>query len=61
MKLTLTAMTTDAPLTTLFLKVPRNIEISPESAKTFLATLTGIGNVTMLKRFRCARKYSPLN
>ncbi|MBP7119352.1 DUF87 domain-containing protein [Candidatus Woesebacteria bacterium] len=45
-------MTTEAPLTTLFLKVPRNIEISPESAKTFLATLTGIGNVTMLKRLQ---------
>ncbi len=37
-------------LTTLFLKVPRNSETTPESAQTFLATLTQINSVTSWQR-----------
>ncbi len=33
-------------LTTLFLKLPRNIEVTPEAAKTFLSALTQINAVT---------------
>lgn len=39
-------------LTTLFLKVPRNIDISPESAKTFLAALTGISGTSFMKKLK---------
>jgi hypothetical protein len=37
-------------LTTLFLKVPRNLEITPESAKTFLAALTQINSVSFWEK-----------
>lgn len=41
----------DAPvLTTLFLKVPRNTQLSPESTKTFLAALTGISSPTFMQK-----------
>jgi hypothetical protein len=33
-------------LTTLFLKLPRNIEVTPEAAKTFLSALTQINSVS---------------
>jgi len=37
-------------LTTLLLKIPRNIEITPESAQTFLAALTQINSVSTFER-----------
>lgn len=37
-------------LTTLFLKLPRNVEITPEAAKTFLAALTQINSVSTLQK-----------
>lgn len=37
-------------LTTLFLKLPRNQEITPEAAKTFLAALTQINSVTFWQK-----------
>lgn len=40
----------ESPLVTLFLKVPRDLPITPESAQTFLASLTGIERVTTMQR-----------
>ena len=37
-------------LTTLFLKLPRNIEVTPEAAKTFLSALTQINAVTNFQK-----------
>ncbi|MCH7730533.1 DUF87 domain-containing protein [Patescibacteria group bacterium] len=37
-------------LTTLLLKLPRNIEVTPEAAQTFLATLTQINAVSPIQR-----------
>lgn len=37
-------------LTTLFLKLPRNQEITPEAAKTFLSALTQIASVSSLQK-----------
>jgi len=37
-------------LTTLFLKLPRNVEVTPEAAKTFLAALTQINSVSGLQK-----------
>jgi len=37
-------------LTTLFLKLPRNVEVTPEAAKTFLSALTQINSVSPLQR-----------
>lgn len=37
-------------LTTLFLKLPRNQEVTPESAKTFLAALTQINSVSFFEK-----------
>lgn len=37
-------------LTTLFLKLPRNQEITPEAAKTFLSALTQINEVSPMKK-----------
>ena len=37
-------------LTTLFLKLPRNVEITPEAAKTFLAALTQINSVSSIQK-----------
>jgi len=37
-------------LTTLFLKLPRNIEVTPEAAKTFLSALTGINSVSFFQK-----------
>ncbi len=37
-------------LTTLLLKIPRNVEITPEAAKTFLAALTQINAVPFIKK-----------
>ena len=39
-----------ANLTTLFLKLPRNQDVSPEAAKTFLSALTQINEVSPLQR-----------
>ena len=38
-------------LTTLFLKLPRNQEITPEAAKTFLSALTQINAVSSFQKF----------
>ena len=37
-------------LTTLFLKLPRNQEVTPESAKTFLSALTQINGVSFMQK-----------
>jgi hypothetical protein len=37
-------------LTTLFLKLPRNQEVTPEAAKTFLSALTQFGSVSGLQK-----------
>jgi hypothetical protein len=37
-------------LTTLLLKIPRNIEVTPEAAKTFLSTLTQINSVSFWQK-----------
>lgn len=37
-------------LATLFLKLPRNVEVTPEAAKTFLAALTQINSVSALQK-----------
>ncbi len=37
-------------LTTLFLKLPRNVEITPEAAKTFLSALTQINSVSSFQK-----------
>lgn len=37
-------------LTTLLLKIPRNVEITPEAAKTFLSALTGINSVSFWQK-----------
>lgn len=37
-------------LTTLFLKLPRNIEVTPEAAKTFLSALTQINSVSSMQK-----------
>jgi hypothetical protein len=37
-------------LTTLFLKLPRNTEVTPEAAQTFLAALTQINSVSFFQR-----------
>ncbi|QQG41686.1 MAG: DUF87 domain-containing protein [Candidatus Woesebacteria bacterium] len=37
-------------LTTLFLKLPRNIEVTPEAAKTFLSALTQINSVSTMQK-----------
>ena len=36
----------ETSLTTLFLKLPRNIEVTPEAAKTFLSALTQINSIS---------------
>jgi len=40
----------ESSLTTLFLKLPRNIEVTPEAAKTFLSALTQINSVSALQK-----------
>lgn len=40
----------ESSLTTLFLKLPRNIEVTPEAAKTFLSALTQINSVSSLQK-----------
>jgi len=40
----------ESSLTTLFLKLPRNIEVTPEAAKTFLSALTQINSVSTLQK-----------
>ena len=42
-------------LTTLFLKMPRNTEVTPEAAQTFLAALTQINSVGLVQRLFGAR------
>ena len=42
-------------LTTLLLKLPRNTEVTPEAAQTFLAALTQINSVPQLKKLFGAR------
>lgn len=37
-------------LTTLLLKIPRNVEVTPEAAKTFLSALTQINSVSNFKK-----------
>ena len=37
-------------LTTLLLKIPRNVEVTPEAAKTFLSALTQINSVSFFQR-----------
>ncbi len=37
-------------LTTLFLKIPRNVEVTPEAAKTFLSALTQINSVSFWQK-----------
>ncbi len=37
-------------LTTLLLKIPRNVEVTPEAAKTFLSALTQINSVSTLQK-----------
>ena len=37
-------------LATLFLKLPRNVEVTPEAAKTFLSALTQINSVSSLQK-----------
>jgi len=37
-------------LTTLLLKLPRNQEVTPEAAKTFLSALTGINSVSSFQK-----------
>src|SRR3989338_5022358 len=37
-------------LTTLLLKIPRNTEVTPEAAKTFLAALTGSNYMAPLQK-----------
>jgi hypothetical protein len=37
-------------MTTLLLKLPRNTEVTPEAAQTFLSTLTQINSVSSLKK-----------
>jgi len=44
--------------TTLLLKLPRNVEVTPEAAQTFLATLTGIESVSGLRKLTGARSQS---
>ncbi len=41
---------TKSPLVTLYLKVPRDLPITPESAQTFLASLTGIDKVSFMDK-----------
>lgn len=38
-------------LTTLLLKIPRNVEVTPEAAKTFLSALTQINSVSNFQKF----------
>jgi len=45
----------ESSLTTLFLKLPRNIEVTPEAAKTFLSALTQINSVGNLQKLFGAR------
>jgi hypothetical protein len=40
----------ETSLTTLFLKLPRNIEVTPEAAKTFLSALTQINSVSNMQK-----------
>jgi hypothetical protein len=40
----------ESSLTTLFLKLPRNIEVTPEAAKTFLSALTQINSVSAFQK-----------
>jgi hypothetical protein len=40
----------ESSLTTLFLKLPRNIEVTPEAAKTFLSALTQINSVSNIQK-----------
>src|SRR3990170_7761363 len=37
-------------LTTMFLKLPRNVEVTPEAAKTFLSALTQINSVSAFQK-----------
>ncbi len=37
-------------LTTILLKLPRNIEVTPEAAKTFLSALTGINSISSFQK-----------
>ena len=41
-----------AELSTFFLKLPRNVEVTPEAAKTFLAALTQINPTSFLQKIR---------
>jgi len=43
---------------TLLLKLPRNVEVTPEAAQTFLATLTGIESVSGLRKLTGAKSQS---
>lgn len=45
----------ESSLTTLFLKLPRNIEVTPEAAKTFLSALTQINSVSGFQKLFGAR------
>jgi len=49
------ALTGQASLTTLLLKLPRNSEITPEAAKTFLAALTQINSVSGFQKLMGTR------
>ena len=44
-----------ANTTTLFLKIPRNVEVTPEAAQTFLAALTQINSVSGWDKLRGVR------
>jgi hypothetical protein len=48
----------ESNLTTLFLKLPRNIEVTPEAAKTFLSALTQINSVSALQKLFGTRPLS---
>ena len=45
-------------LTTLLLKLPRNTEITPEAAQTFLAALTQVGSASSLQKLLGAKSPS---
>lgn len=44
--------------TTLLLRLPRNVEVTPEAAQTFLATLTGIESVSTFRKLTGAKSQS---
>jgi len=45
-------------LTTLLLKIPRNVEVTPEAAKTFLSALTQINSVSFFQRLMGTRPHA---